>query len=76
MLAGANPGAFIDDVVMHGDGETGIILGYDEMIMGQLEHSADEPDEKQEEKGGPMMNRIMKRKRMRRLKLLKTSLNP
>ena len=52
VLAGANPGAFIDDVVMHGDGETGIILGYDEMIMGQLEHSADEPDEKQEEKGG------------------------
>ena len=30
MLAGANPGAFIDDVVMHGDGETGIILGYNE----------------------------------------------
>ena len=24
VLAGANPGAFIDDVVMHGDGETGI----------------------------------------------------
>lgn len=46
MLAGANPGAFIDDVVMHGDGETGIILGYNEMIMGQLEHSADEPDKK------------------------------
>ena len=34
---------------MHGDGETGIILGYDEMIMGQLEHSADEPDKKKEE---------------------------
>lgn len=33
VLAGANPGAFIDDVVMHGDGETGIIIGYDEMIM-------------------------------------------
>ena len=49
VLAGANPGAFIDDVVMHGDGETGIILGYDEMIMGQLEHSADEPDKKKEE---------------------------
>lgn len=43
VLAGANPGAFIDDVVMHGDGETGIVLGYNEMIMGQLEHSADEP---------------------------------
>ena len=42
VLAGANPGAFIDDVVMHGDGETGIILNYDEMIMGYLEHSDDE----------------------------------
>ena len=49
VIAGSNPGAFIDDVVMHGDGETGIILGYNEMIMGQLEHSADEPDKKQEE---------------------------
>ena len=49
VLAGANPGAFIDDVVMHGDGETGIVIGYNEMIMGQLEHSADELDKKKEE---------------------------
>ena len=42
VLAGANPGAYIDDVVMHGDGETGIILNYNEMIMGYLEHSDDE----------------------------------
>ena len=48
VLAGANPGAFIDDVVMHGDGETGIVIGYNEMIMGQLEHSADKPDKKKE----------------------------
>ena len=34
VLAGANPGAFIDSVMAHGDGvETGIILGYDENIM-------------------------------------------
>ena len=33
-------------VVMHGDGETGIILGYDEMIMGHLEHSDDEEKKK------------------------------
>jgi len=33
VLAGANPGAFIDSVMAHGDGvETGIILGYDENI--------------------------------------------
>ena len=49
VLAGANPGAFIDDVVAHGDGESGIIVGYDEMIMGYLEHSADEPGKKKEE---------------------------
>lgn len=43
VLAGANPGAFIDDVLVHGDGESaGIIVGYDEMIMGYLEHSDDE----------------------------------
>lgn len=43
VLAGANPGAFIDDVLAHGDGESaGIIVGYDEMIMGYLEHSDDE----------------------------------
>ena len=39
----------IDDVVMHGDGETGIVIGYNEMIMGRLEHSADELDKKKEE---------------------------
>ena len=48
VLAGANPGAFIDDVMMHGDGETGIVIGYNEMIMGQLEHSTDKPDKKKE----------------------------
>lgn len=43
VLAGANPGAFIDDVLAHGDCESaGIIVGYDEMIMGYLEHSDDE----------------------------------
>ena len=35
-------------MVMHGDGETGIVIGYNEMIMGQLEHSADMPDKKKE----------------------------
>lgn len=35
VLAGANPGAFIDSVMAHGDDgeETGIILGYDENIV-------------------------------------------
>lgn len=55
VLAGANPGAFIDDVVAHGDGESGIILNYDEMIMGYLEHSDDEEkkeDSPKSEDGG------------------------
>ena len=34
VLAGANPGAFIDSVMLHGeDTENGLILGYDENIM-------------------------------------------
>lgn len=52
VLAGANPGAFIDSVMAHGDGvETGIILGYDENIM--LYHSEDAADtsDKKEESG-------------------------
>ena len=33
VLAGANPGAFIDTVMMHGDeNESGIVVGYDEPI--------------------------------------------
>lgn len=59
VLAGANPGAFIDDVVMHGDGETGIILGYDEMIMGHLEHSDDE-EKKEDEKNGETVGDVLK----------------
>lgn len=65
VLAGANPGAFIDDVVMHGDGETGIILGYDEMIMGHLEHSDDEekkedPPKLEDEKNGETVGDVLK----------------
>lgn len=46
VLAGANPGAFIDSVMAHGeDEETGIILGYDENIM--LYHTVDEKREKE-----------------------------
>lgn len=59
VLAGANPGAFIDDVVMHGDGETGIILGYDEMIMGHLEHSDDE-EKKEDNKNGETVGDVLK----------------
>lgn len=41
VLAGANPGAFIDSVMAHGDdSEEGLVIGYDESIM--LWHS-DEP---------------------------------
>lgn len=48
VTAGANPGAFIDDVIAHGDSESGIIIGYDEMITAYLEHSDEEetPSEK------------------------------
>lgn len=48
--AGANPGAFIDFVMAHGegeDGEDGFIASYDENIM--IYHSAVEEEEKMEE---------------------------
>ncbi len=44
VLAGANPGAFIESVIAHGaDSETGLIIGYDENIM--LYHSSDKEDD-------------------------------
>lgn len=44
VLAGANPGAFIESVIAHGaDSETGLIVGYDENIM--LYHSSDKEDD-------------------------------
>lgn len=47
--AGANPGAFIDEVLAHGDGEdAGLILGYDENIV--LYHSADVKDSDKDDK--------------------------
>lgn len=54
VLAGANPGAFIDDVVAHGEGESGMIVGYDEMITSYLSHADnedDDDDEKNNKKG-------------------------
>lgn len=47
--AGANPGAFIDSVMVHGDGseEIGIVVGYDENIM--LYHSDEEETKDKEE---------------------------
>lgn len=43
VMAGANPGAFIDSVMVHGeDTEEGLVLGYDENIM---IHHHTEPDQ-------------------------------
>lgn len=46
VLAGANPGAFIDSVMMHGDEEDGVIVGYDENIT--LYHNSDNDKEEKE----------------------------
>ena len=47
VLAGANPGAFIDDVISHGDAEeSGMIIGYDENIV--LYHSDNKTENKKE----------------------------
>lgn len=49
VLAGANPGAFIESVIAHGaDSETGLIVGYDENIM--LYHSSDKDDDDDDKK--------------------------
>jgi hypothetical protein len=48
VLAGANPGAFIDTVMAHGDdSEDSLVIGYDENIM--LYHSEDKTDETKKE---------------------------
>jgi hypothetical protein len=59
VMAGANPGAFIDSVMLHGeDTEDGVIVGYDENIMihhyeepvDTLQHAKSEADNDKEEK--------------------------
>ena len=54
VMAGANPGAFIDSVMLHGeDTEEGVVVGYDENIMihhytentAALEHADNKPEE-------------------------------
>lgn len=51
VLAGANPGAFIENVMVHGDNdESGIIVGYDENIM--IYHSADDKNSAGDEVNG------------------------
>lgn len=44
VLAGANPGAFIDDVIAHGEDGSGIIACYDEGVTVFM-HSDDKPDD-------------------------------
>lgn len=49
VVAGANPGAFIDNVLVHGDNsESGIIVGYDEMITTYLEHTDEDKKDDQQ----------------------------
>ncbi len=43
VIAGANPGAFIDDVIAHGEDGSGIIACYDEGVTVFM-HSDDNPD--------------------------------
>lgn len=59
VMAGANPGAFIDSVMLHGeDTEEGLIAGYDENIMVHhytevkqpLQHAEEKAEDKKEDK--------------------------
>ena len=49
VLAGANPGAFIDDVIAHGEDGSGIIACYDECVTVFM-HSDDKPDDEEKTK--------------------------
>lgn len=49
VIAGANPGAFIDDVIAHGEDGSGIIVCYDEGVTVFM-HSDDKPDDKEKTK--------------------------
>lgn len=61
VMAGANPGAFIDSVMVHGeDTEEGLIVGYDENIMVHYhtddENSMQHAEDKKKEDKNPMAN--------------------
>lgn len=50
VLAGANPGAYIDTVMAHGDGsEEGIIANYDERIIIHADYKTDDKSDKKDE---------------------------
>lgn len=55
VLAGANPGAFIDDVIAHGEDGSGIIACYDEGVTVFM-HSDDEADKKEDRRMGKENN--------------------
>lgn len=52
VIAGANPGAFIDDVIAHGEDGSGIIVCYDEGVTVFM-HSNDKPDDEEKTKDRP-----------------------
>lgn len=55
VLAGANPGAYIDSVVMHGEGadaEEEVVIYTDEEISVDIKHSDEESEDKSEDEEG------------------------
>lgn len=52
VIAGANPGAFIDDVIAHGEDGSGIIVCYDEGVTVFM-HSNDKRDDEEKTKDRP-----------------------
>jgi phage head maturation protease len=45
VLAGANPGAYIDEVMVHGEDESGLVINYDERGINVMMHSDDDQEE-------------------------------
>lgn len=61
VLAGANPGAYIDFVMAHGeDGEDGVIVNYDENAL-VIYHSDEPKKEEKKEKGDSEMDQETKK---------------
>lgn len=63
VLAGANPGAYIESVVMHGEGaeaEEEVVIYTDEEISVDIEHSDKESEEVVDEGGEKVENEVIK----------------
>jgi HK97 family phage prohead protease len=53
VLAGANPGAYIDEVMVHGEDEGGLVINYDERGINVMMHSDDDKNNPEQDDDKP-----------------------